>query len=148
MLAAPPPRVNIPKPSGRAALSNTKENGSSGSGEKLSVKIVSNPGCVMPIVYGRGRALPPYIGKGIVYDNLVEVADFITSACSCTVKDQNPGVDLLMSFDWDSASAAVAERFGSEEGNNETLDDLFPQLIFPGGQAPSQDEKDSVKDEK
>ncbi len=85
------------------------------------------------VVYGRGRALPPYIGKGIVYDNLVQVTDFITSACSCTVKDQNPGVDLLMTFDWESASAKVAKRFGSEEGNNETLDDLFPQLIVPGG---------------
>ena len=92
------------------------------------------------VVYGRGRALPPYIGKGIVYENLVEVTDFITSACSCTVKDQNPGVDLLMSFDWDSASASVAERFGSEEGNNETLDDLFPQLIFPG-KTPAKEEK-------
>jgi len=84
------------------------------------------------VIYGRGRALPPYIGKGIVYDNLVEVTDFITSACSCTVKDQNPGVDLLMAYDWQSASAAVAEKFGAEEGNNESVTDLFPQLIVPG----------------
>lgn len=85
------------------------------------------------VVYGRGRALPPYIGKGIVYSNLVEITDFITSACSCTVKDQNPGVDLLMAYDWQSASAALVEKFGSEEGNNESLTDLFPQLIVPGG---------------
>ena len=91
------------------------------------------------VVYGRGRALPPYIGKGIAYENLVEITNFVTSACSCTVKDQNPGVDLPMAFDWKAASAALAERFGSEEGNNESLDDLFPQLIFPG-KAPS-DEK-------
>ena len=92
------------------------------------------------VVYGRGRALPPYIGKGIAYQNLVEVTNFVTSACSCTVKDQNPGVDLLMAFDWQSASAAVAKKFGSEEGNNETLDDLFPQLIYPG-KAPPKEEK-------
>lgn len=85
------------------------------------------------VVYGRGRALPPYIGKGITYDNLVEVTDFITSACSCTVKEQNPGVDLLMAYDWEAAAAAVAEKFGSEEGNEESLTDLFPQLIVPGG---------------
>ncbi len=85
------------------------------------------------VVYGRGRVLPPYIGKGIVYNNLVEITDFITSACSCTVKDQNPGVDLLMAYDWQSASAAIVEKFGSEEGNNESLTDLFPQLIVPGG---------------
>jgi hypothetical protein len=83
------------------------------------------------VVYGRGRALPPFIGKGITADNLVEVTEFITGACSCTVKEQNPGVDLLMAYDWKAASAAVAERFGSEEGNQESLTDLFPQLITP-----------------
>ena len=80
------------------------------------------------VVYGRGRALPPYVGKGITPDNLVDITNFITGACSCTVKEQNPGVDLLMAFDWEGASAAVAKKFGAEEGSG-SLGDLFPQLI-------------------
>jgi hypothetical protein len=83
------------------------------------------------LVYGRGRVLPPYIGKGITLENLVEVTEFITGACSCTVKEQNPGVELLMAYDWQAASAAIAEKFGQEEGNQESLTDLFPQLIAP-----------------
>ena len=87
------------------------------------------------VVYGRGRVLPPYIGKGITYDNLAECTEFITGACSCTVKDQNPGVDLLVQYDWEAASAAVAEKFGVEEGNEGRLADLFPQLIAPAAAA-------------
>jgi hypothetical protein len=83
------------------------------------------------VVYGRARVLPPYVGKGITVDNLIEVTEFITGACSCTVKEQNPGVDLLMAYDWKAASAALVEKFGSEEGNQESLTDLFPQLITP-----------------
>lgn len=100
------------------------------------------------VVYGRGRALPPYIGKGIDYDNLVEITEFITGACSCTVKDQNPGVDLLMAFDWESAAAEVSKRFGSEEGNNASLTDLFPQLIVPGGAEIDPPRDETVQPEK
>ena len=85
------------------------------------------------VIFGRGRALPPYIGKGITYQNLVEVTEFVTGACSCTVAEQNPGVDLLTHYDWEAASAKVADRFGVEEGNEARLSDLFPQLTVQDG---------------
>ena len=83
-------------------------------------------------IYGRGRALPPYIGKGISRDNMLECLYFVTGACSCTVKEQNPGIDLLVRYDWETASANMAEKFGSEEGNENKFaaEDLFPELIF------------------
>jgi len=80
-------------------------------------------------VYGRARALPPYIGPGITFDNLAKEVEFITGACSCTVKDQNPGTDLVSFHDWETASELIAEKFGSEEGNEGRLGDLFPQII-------------------
>ncbi len=85
-------------------------------------------------VYGRGRALPPFINKGITRDNLVECVEFVTSACSCTVKEQNPGVDLLTSYDWEAAAEKVAERFGAEEGNENQfgIDEFFPDLVIGG----------------
>lgn len=67
-------------------------------------------------MYGRGRVLPPYIGKGIHVDNLVDCASFLGGACSCMIKDQNPGVDLLMQWDWDSTAEAWAEKQGEFGG--------------------------------
>jgi len=61
-------------------------------------------------VYGRGRAMPPYIGKGITVENLVDCAFFFGGACSCQVKDQNPGMDLLMKWDWDATAEAWAKE--------------------------------------
>ncbi len=59
-------------------------------------------------VYGRGRALPPFVGEGILADNLVDLLFFLAGACSCQVKDQNPGMDLPMGRDWDAAAEAIA----------------------------------------
>ena len=63
-------------------------------------------------VFGRGRALPPFVGKGITRDNLLECVYFLTGTCSCTVKDQNPGMDLLFASDWWSVAEKLASTFG------------------------------------
>jgi hypothetical protein len=91
------------------------------------------------LVYGRARALLPYIGKGISRENLLREVEFISGACSCTVKDQNPGIDLLVRYDWEAASAAIAERVGSEEGNESSMggDMFFPELIIPSSDQAS-----------
>jgi len=62
-------------------------------------------------VYGRGRALLPFLGKGIHADNLFACIGFLAGPCSCTVKSQSPGVDLLFHWDWD----ATAEKLAVEE---------------------------------
>lgn len=51
-------------------------------------------------VFGQGRALCALVGKGITKENVGEIGQFLVGACSCMVKDENPGVDLLMSVDW------------------------------------------------
>ena len=91
---------------------------------------------MMFVVFGRGRGLPPCVGKGINRDNLLDCVDFITGACSCTVKDQNPGMDLLFTMDWNAAAENIAKKFGFEEGNEYAMapEDLFPQLMIPSGQ--------------
>ena len=61
-------------------------------------------------VFGRARVLEPFVGKGITVDNLSQLVDFVTGACSCQVKDANPGVDLLTAWNWDrSAERLVAK---------------------------------------
>lgn len=65
-------------------------------------------------IYGRGRAMPPYLAKGITTDNLTECVAFIGGACSCMVKEENPGVDLPMQWDWEATADALAAE---EEGD-------------------------------
>jgi len=55
---------------------------------------------VFPI-FGRGRALYALVGEGINADMIGQAAVFLTGACQCTVKADNPGVDLLMPVRWD-----------------------------------------------
>jgi len=52
-------------------------------------------------VFGRGRALPALVGKGINAHMIDEASAFLSGPCSCQVKRQNPGFDLLTSVDWD-----------------------------------------------
>lgn len=83
--------------------------------------------------YGRGRALEPYVGKGITADNLEEVVYFLGSACSCQVKEQNPGADLLVKWDWDATADRISQNdpsliddYAYQEYPVDSLDELVP----------------------
>ncbi len=52
-------------------------------------------------VFGRGRALLPLVGAGITAENVANSAKFLVGACSCEVKELNPGFDLLIAAPWD-----------------------------------------------
>ncbi len=52
-------------------------------------------------ILGRGRALYALVGAGINEDNVAEACTFLVGACTCQVKQLNPGTDLLMAVDWD-----------------------------------------------
>jgi hypothetical protein len=54
-------------------------------------------------IYGRGRALYSLVGPGISEENIRDSCKFLLGPCSCQVKDLNPGIDLLMSVDWDKS---------------------------------------------
>jgi hypothetical protein len=66
---------------------------------------------VLFAIYGRGRAMPPGIGKEVTDESLTGLLCFLAGQCSCTIKDQNPGLDLLMRWDWEVA----AEKFADDE---------------------------------
>lgn len=51
-------------------------------------------------VFGRGRALCSLYGKDLSKTQLANVSKFLCGACSCQVKDLNPGIDLLLTADW------------------------------------------------
>lgn len=89
-------------------------------------------------IFGRGRALYALVGKGIAPDVIEEAAQFLTGACQCTVKAQNPGVDLIMNLDWDKLVIPT-----------ETLDEGLPPLAgFSGfGESDEAVEMEETGDE-
>jgi hypothetical protein len=78
-------------------------------------------------VFGRGRALFALVGEGINSDNLREAIAFITGPCGCEIKMMNPGVDMLMSVNWDASVMQFYEEF------YETQEEDLPELtsVFP-----------------
>jgi len=54
---------------------------------------------VFPI-FGRGRVLYALVGEGIAPATIEEASRFLAGACQCTVKADNPGVDVLISYPW------------------------------------------------
>ena len=60
----------------------------------------ANEPMVFP-VFGRGRVLEPLIGAGINKENVLEHSGYLCGACSCEIKDQNPGIDLLIAANWE-----------------------------------------------
>jgi len=54
-------------------------------------------------VFGRGRALEVIPAAQLNADLIYELTEYLCGACSCQVKEQNPGFDLLLSTDWNAA---------------------------------------------
>lgn len=64
--------------------------------------LAGKQGAIAFPVFGRGRALCALKQKDLTADAVTEVGEFVTGACSCQVKDMNPGMDLLLTADWDA----------------------------------------------
>lgn len=52
-------------------------------------------------VFGRGHVFTAIFGEDISPDAIGEIVTFICGDCSCTIKRQLPGIDLLMAANWD-----------------------------------------------
>jgi len=66
------------------------------------------------VLYGRGRALAPYPGDDADASEITASAcQLMTGACSCEIKEMNPGIDLLMAVDWEADLQANAEKLDS-----------------------------------
>lgn len=51
-------------------------------------------------VFGRGRALYALVGAGITEKTVFAACRSMTAWCSCEIKAQHPGIDLLITADW------------------------------------------------
>jgi hypothetical protein len=60
-------------------------------------------------VFGRGRVLYALVGAGITAENVRRAGSFLGGDCSCTLKRDNPGTDLLLTADWSDVRPAAAD---------------------------------------
>jgi len=65
-------------------------------------------------VFGRFRALEPLLGKGITEENIRLMIDFLTADCSCLIKDNLPGTDILFTNNWDNPTIALVNKILDE----------------------------------
>ncbi|MEM8735515.1 MAG: hypothetical protein AAGG44_14875 [Planctomycetota bacterium] len=77
-------------------------------------------------VFGQGRVLYCLVGKGIAPDTIRTASSFMAGPCSCQVKNQNPGFDLLLAGDWKSALGDVLISEPIETPSGEAL---APKLL-------------------
>ncbi len=83
-------------------------------------------------VFGRGRAMFPLVGAGITADNLRDFACFLVGACSCQVKEFNPGFDLLIAANWEEMLAPAGQR-STFAATTQQAGSTEPQLVpIPG----------------
>lgn len=85
--------------------------------EKLLVRMLAGPDSEDLIaskepfaspIFGRGRALGAWAASDLDDEGIDELTLFLLGACSCQVKAQNPGWDILMATDWDAGLMKVA----------------------------------------
>lgn len=60
-------------------------------------------------VFGRGRVLGSFPLSELDDTALEDISMFLTGRCSCRVKNQSPGWDVLLKVDWDSALQKAQE---------------------------------------
>ncbi|MEO2047011.1 MAG: hypothetical protein ABGX16_10595 [Pirellulales bacterium] len=61
-------------------------------------------------IFGRGRVLYALVGAGISVENIHAACAELTGPCTCQVKAQNIGADLLMSVAWDQLVKPTADE--------------------------------------
>ena len=69
------------------------------------LKVINEP--MLFGVFGRFKALEPLLGKGITEENIGLMIDFLTAECSCLIKDDLPGTDILFTSKWDNPLPAL-----------------------------------------
>ncbi len=58
-------------------------------------------------IFGKFKALEPLVAGGITEENVNYMIEFLTADCSCLIKDDLPGTDILYSGKWDSPATAM-----------------------------------------
>lgn len=66
-------------------------------------------------VFGRGRVLGAWALEDLDDSALEDASLFLVGRCSCRIKNENPGWDLLMNVDWTNELTAVTQKVSMKE---------------------------------
>ena len=61
-------------------------------------------------IFGRFKALEPLLGRGISEENINLMIDYFTAECSCLIKDDLPGTDILSLNQWENPQTALLNK--------------------------------------
>jgi hypothetical protein len=89
------------------------------------------------VVFGRGRVLGAWPRDRLNEEFIEESTRFLLGSCSCQVKGQNPGWDLLLRVDWDEELKKLGRaRGGGANSGNQSVETKMPETIVikPRGQ--------------
>jgi len=73
-------------------------------------------------VFGRGRMLEALPASMLNQENITGASQYLCGECSCEVKEENPGADLLLTADWETIL----------EGSYTIIDQQLPPLAGAG----------------
>jgi len=61
-------------------------------------------------IFGRFKDLEPLLGGGISGENINLMIDYFTAECSCLIKDDLPGTDILFRDQWEHPQTALLNK--------------------------------------
>lgn len=107
-------------PSANDSKGRRSQNAGTGD-ESLLLKMLAGPkpaaglanGPWLAAVFGRGRVLGAWPAADFGDAEIEEACLFLLGACSCQVKRQNPGWDMLMNVNWVTELQAAAQKVGA-----------------------------------
>jgi hypothetical protein len=65
-------------------------------------------------IFGKFRALEPLLAKGISQENINLMLNFLTADCSCLIKDDLPGINILFNGSWENPQTALVNEIMDE----------------------------------
>ena len=86
------------------------------------------------LVFGRGRMLGPLTGDELREESIASAAEFLSGPCMCEIKEQNPGMDLLIDADWEemlAAPMAASARPGPAPADTSSKGQPAPAPVVP-----------------
>lgn len=111
--------------------------------EKLLISMLAGPaGKVDPArdsfaaaVFGRGRVLGAWPLAQLDDTALEEACMFLVGRCSCRLKNENPGWDILLNVDWPKALEAAGARKATAADTAKPVQMKLPETVVTEAQA-------------
>lgn len=86
-------------------------------------------------VFGRGRVLNVQSAHEVDSDSISDLTRYLCGACSCQVKQQNPGFDLLCAMNWEERLFGETSDAAPDAASDSTSDSEATLIAIPSGNA-------------